>query len=67
MSHISPVLKPQKAKQKAANNLAPAVAPAPVFNLSIGNEFTNLLSPTQPLTIAPATPPIPLVLVLSLL
>jgi hypothetical protein len=67
VSHISPVLQHCKAEQEAANNQAPAVAPAPIFNLSIGNEFANLLCPVQPLAIAPAAPPFPLSMVLSLL
>jgi hypothetical protein len=67
VTRISPVLQHRKAEQEAANNRAPAVAPAPVFNLSIGNEVANLLRPAQPLAIAPATPPILPAMVLSLL
>jgi hypothetical protein len=53
---VSPVLQRRKAEQQAANNVAPA-ATAPVFNLSIGNEFANLLRrPAQAPPLAPALP-----------
>ena len=38
---------------------------AHAFNLSIGNEFTNLLHPAQPLPVAPAALPLPPTIALS--
>jgi hypothetical protein len=54
-SRMSPVLQRRKADQE---NAAKAIAAPPVFNISLGNDFANILRPPAQL-LAPAPAPAP--------
>jgi hypothetical protein len=55
-SRMSPVLQ----RRKEQHHLAAATASPPIFNISLGNDFANLLQrPAAPMA-APAPPPLPI-------